>query len=196
LDFEHLLKAAELGEISDSEIQRVIEKLSSGDRDTDRFTLLQILGEAGVKSSRSLVEKFLECPEDPMLSRLALEVLCLYWGEAHRYVSDVHRFIVGVHWDRESDVRQMAILLAGHYLRSNSDSFLLGELVSIVEDTNERALIRGDAYLALGRAMGLDWNELPAATKNFDVALELDPSLLKRAKTRLMEEEQARGTEG
>jgi hypothetical protein len=147
----------------------VIEKLSSGDKDTDRFTLLQILGEAGVKSSRSLVEKFLECPEDPMLSRLALEVLCFYWGEAGRYVSDLHRFIGGVHWDRDSEVRQTAILLAGHYLLSNSDPALLRKLVSIVEDTNERRLIRGDAYLAPGQAMGLGWNELPPSTKNFDV---------------------------
>lgn len=130
-----------------------------------------------------------------MLSRLALEILCLYWGEAVRYVSELHRFVRRVQWDHDSTVRQMAILLAGHYLRSNSDSVLLGKLVSIVEDTTERGLIRGDAYLALGRAMGRGWNELPSTTKNFEVVAELDPSLLQQAKVRQIQKEQARGTQ-
>jgi hypothetical protein len=187
--YQALLKQAELGEISEDEVRKVAEELASSAPGTDRFTLLQILGEAQAKSFRALIERYLESPDDPMLARLALEILCLYWGEPRRYLAELRRFVGGVAWDKQSDVRQVAILLSGNYLRSNSDPVLLRAILDILEDPAESTVIRGDAYLALGRAMGRDWNSLPSATTAFDPATQLDGRLLEEAKARLEDEE-------
>ena len=125
-----------------------------------------------------------------MLSRLALEILCLYWGETQNYVEYLRRFIKGVSWDSESNVRQVAILLAGNHLRSNSDPRLLRSIIDIAQNATENTVIRGDAYLSLGRAMGKDWKELPSAAKAFDME-QLDTRLLVEANERLRHEEQS-----
>ena len=54
--------------------------------DDDRYTGLFILGLTGARQYRSLLEGFLEEPDDPMLARISILGLARYWNEADRYV--------------------------------------------------------------------------------------------------------------
>lgn len=124
-----------------------------------------------------------------MLARLALQILCGYWGKTAQYLEEVLSFMQGVAWDDEEDVRQIAILEAGEYLRSNLEGRFLQELLRIFEDEAEEQSMREGAYFALARAMGREWVELPSAARHFDLATEIDPAVIQRAKERLSEEE-------
>jgi HEAT repeat protein len=185
-DLETLRDEAEAGTIDPRDLRAVAEHVGSASADEDRYTMLQIVGEAGDKQYRPLVERFLESPDDPMLARLALEILAHYWGDVDRYLDQVKRFLHGVSWDDQDDVRQMAIFRAGDYLLTNPDEDLLADLIRVVTDKSEDHMIRQTAYLALGWAMGMDRRELPPASRIFDVEAEIGRTdLLSRAERRL-----------
>jgi hypothetical protein len=50
--------------------------LAAGANAEDRYDLLFVIGKANALGHRRLVESFLETPDDPMLARLALQILC------------------------------------------------------------------------------------------------------------------------
>lgn len=185
-DLATLREEAEEGTIKPEDLRQVAQRLSRADVEEDRYTMLQIVGEAGDKQYRALVERFLESPDDPMLARLALEILAHYWGEADRYLDHIRRFLRGVDWDDEDDVRQMALFQAGDYLAKNSDRELLELIIASVVDRSQNDVMRRAAYLALGRALGLEWNALPSASRVFEIDAELQSTdLLDRARRRL-----------
>jgi hypothetical protein len=107
--YEELLDHAKWGKLSDAEIAAVADELLKTDPAADPFTLLNILGNAFAMQCQPLVQQYLGCEEDPMLARLALEILCGYWGQSDQYREEVLRFMRGVAWDLEEDVRQIAI---------------------------------------------------------------------------------------
>ena len=186
-DLETLRDEAEAGMITPNDLRQVAERLSRAGDDEDRYTMLQIVGEAGDKQHRALVERFLDSPDDPMLARLALEILGHYWGEADRYLDHIRRFLRGVDWDDEDDVRQMALFRAGDYLAKKPDRELLELLIRAVERSDDDVM-RGSAYLALARAFGIEWKDLPSSSRTFDVDAELQRTgLLDRARRRLAE---------
>lgn len=187
--YEGLLDRAKWGKLSEQEIADVADELQKSNPGADRYTLLHILGRAGAVSYQNLVECFLECQEDPMLARLALQTLCRYWNETDRYIEQVLQFVRGVEWDEGEYVRQMAVSIAGDYLRSHDEPRLLNELLRIFEREDEDRIIREDAYFALARAAGRDRRELPSAARHFDLHTDIDPSVVKQAHERLVAQE-------
>ncbi|HET7035762.1 MAG TPA: hypothetical protein VFI42_08800 [Thermomicrobiaceae bacterium] len=158
------------------------------------YRAMYILGLAGAFSPefqeirqtyRPLLETFLDDGSDPMMARLALQIMCDDWGYAADCREFLLRFIHGVVWDAEDDVRQIAILLTGRYLRSHRDPELLAVLIRIFEDQRGDDLVRQDAYLALADAVGRSWKELPSAAREFNVDTDTDPRVLVEAKQRL-----------
>jgi hypothetical protein len=184
-NLEELLEQAKAGRLEHGNLERVSAMLQEGGAGADPYTLLHIIGRSGDRSRRALVEKYLHWPQDPMLARLALQIVCGYWGDIERYLDQVLEFVKGVDWDDENDVRQVAISNAGEYLRTQSHTELLQRLLDIVRDGNESPTIRADAYFALSRAVGRDWKDLPNAAHVFDVEKEADPTILQEALRRL-----------
>ena len=184
--YDELLERAKWGKLTGQELASVADALREGSPEADRYTLLHILGRAGALSYRPLVERHLHSPDDPMLARLALQILLRYWNEAARYQDRLLAFVRGVDWDEEEDVRLAAISLAGEYLRDAENPQLLAELVGILEDRAERQVVREAAYLALPVAAGRTPDELPSAARHFDLSTQTDPGVLEEARRRLL----------
>jgi hypothetical protein len=185
MDLSGLWEKTQAGRITAAEVDGVAQRLSVAEDDDDRYTMLMILGYSGATRHRTLVERFLECREDPMLARAALSVLCDDWNYANEYLGQIRRFLRGVEWDDEEDVRLMAISRGGEYLRSYDDREILTELLRIANDRSQNPVVRQAAYRALGRAMGRDWRELPSASRLMDWDKELDPRVIAEANDRL-----------
>jgi hypothetical protein len=77
------------------------------------------------------VASFLECRKDRFVARRALEILCSFWDLTDRYVDQVERFLKGVEWDNEGDVRQVAITSVGGFLRERRHCELLKNLLAL-----------------------------------------------------------------
>lgn len=147
----------------------------------DPYVLLEIVGEAGGKELAGAVEPFLNARMDPMLARIALQILCDYWGLYREYRNDIIRFLDGVPWDKEDDVRQIAIAVAGGSLRHGSDPELLKRLIDFAEDARNRELLREDAVSSLGRALGMSPQERSGRGLRPDS--ELGKLFIRRART-------------
>ncbi len=190
--YDELLDRAKWGTVSRQEIDEVVRELLDPRRKADRYTLLHILGKGGSPAFRAIVEPFLDWKEDPMLARLALQILCNYWDLTDQYIERVRQFVRGVAWDVDEDVRLAAISVAGEYLRTGSAPEILSDLLRILENSDERAIIREAAYTALARAVGRDWAELPPATRHFDLTRGIDPKVIQEVKDRIAQSEKSR----
>lgn len=186
--YKDLLEKAKWGKISRDELESVADELRHGSDEADPYTLLHIIGRSGEKSYRSIIEYYLNQKIDPMLARLALQILCDFWEEAEGYVDDLVSFAQGVPWDGEDEIRLTALSLAGEYLRSHQNPWLLQKLINIVEDINEREIIRESAYEGLSRAMQHEWGEILSTTSNVDFDMIKDSTIINSAKNRLLKE--------
>lgn len=173
---ETLVARATQGQLSAQELQQVAQGMLTGR--SDPYEALLIIGRAGATQYRSLVEKYLDFRDDPMLARLALQVLCRYWGLATEYVETIERFICKVDWDREDDVRLMAIDCAGSIVADSKNSRLISLLLKIFRDSGERQIVREAAYGSLALAAGKTLNELPAASRHFYLQQGVDPAVI------------------
>lgn len=158
-----LLAKAKDGTLAPEELQHAVRMVEVRDAsDGDLYTALHIVGIAGNSSMVDFVIPYLDAAHDPMLARLALQVLCRYWGLAERFIDRIRDFMLGVEWDEANDVRQVAISLAGQYLRDGNVAGELTEiLVQIASDPTDD-ILREDATRALAMAMGDDLNSIPA----------------------------------
>jgi hypothetical protein len=173
-----LLEKAQSGTISRAEIAQVAHALQSNEAGEDRYTLIHILGRSGAVEYESLIVSYLNAETDPMLARIALQVLCSHWNRAGKYRDRVTEFVRGVKWDINEEVRLAAISIAGELLRAVLDTTLLCLLVDICTSAEQAPMSRQAAYCALARAYGKDWHELPPATRSLDLERETDPSVL------------------
>lgn len=161
-----LVKRATLGQLSEKELRDIADGLASS---KDPYEGLLVLGRAEAKQYRGLVEGYLDASDNPMLARLALQILCRYWDLTEQYLCQIMTFMEGVDWDEEDDVRLMAIGCAGSFLLNHSCKPLLAALLRIFHDTNERQLIREVAYRALAESTGVPILRLPPASRHFDL---------------------------
>lgn len=168
-NLDQLFKEAKVGKLTGDEIAYVAQKISvteAGKNDETLYTLIHILGKAGATQYRKLIERFLFYPSSPIISRIALKVLCDYWGETKNYLEPLKAFVKGVQWDKEMDVQLVAISSAGEYLREHSDKILLKLLIAHFENNIEaqpdtyESLLFETSFQALARAMGVDWQNL------------------------------------
>jgi hypothetical protein len=169
-EWRMLLEKARDGLLSRHELDQVVAALRDPAGNADSYTLLHIIGRAMDLSKEGCVASYLDCPADPMLSRLALQVLCNYWGLAPKYLTEVRRFLSGVDWDVDGDVRQMAASIAGEVLRTTWHYDLFRSLLDISTNQSDLPEIRVAAIRALARAMGYDWDDM--APINSDASLD------------------------
>ncbi len=141
------------------------QQLLHPDPELDRYRVLYLVGKGLDKSFAPLVEPYLTSHEEPHLARLALQILCQYWGLPADYLPLVREFLEGVAWDEDGHIRLMAISVAGAYLRANRDLDLLAQVLRILEGNDpDEDLEREAAFEALARAIGLEWKQiLPVA---------------------------------
>jgi hypothetical protein len=142
-----------------------------------RYRLLNILGYSFDLKYQELVEKFLYNPDDPMLAKLALQILCYRFAKEKEYVDYVLDFMKGVSWDKEDDCKLVAISIAGESLRMFQSKELLSMLISIFEQ-EESMVINQTAYLALMRALGFDRKEMPPSFRLLDPNTEIDKNII------------------
>jgi hypothetical protein len=191
-NFGELLEEAKWGKLTQEELTYVIQSIKNhkaGDKN-DLYTMIHILGRAGATEYQKLVESFLYFQSDPMISKIALQTLCNYWGFTEHYLSYIKKFIAGVEWDEDDDVRLIALSIAGNWLRENSNPSLLEQLLHVFEDPSQEALIRDVAYIAICRAIGMEWGTIPRIFElieegQFD---EIDFAPIEMAKKRLIAE--------
>src|SRR5689334_13615513 len=110
--YDDLLERVKVGPLSADDVTEIVTEIQKPQPEADPYTLLYLLGRAGDVSYRSIVEPYIEGPDD-MLARLAMWVLCWYWGLTAEYTEQVVRFIRGVHWDQFGQCRLAAISIAG-----------------------------------------------------------------------------------
>jgi len=191
INYNDLLERAKWGSLSDAEIDHVANEIQKPMFEANAYTLLHILGKSQATRYRHLVEQYLENDSDPMLAKLALQILCTTWGESSHYLEQITRFVQGVAWDEDDDCQLAAVSIAGEYLRTKHDPVLLYLLLELFEREMEDHLLREAAYGALARAMGREYSEIPSAAKEFDLKADIDTSIIERAKSRLSQERQA-----
>lgn len=178
-----LLGKAKDGTLRAEELQFVQQVVRDGDRRDNLYTAIHILGISGNRESAELVEPYLRCPDDPMLSRISLEVLCGYWGLSDKYLADVREFMAGVAWDEDFDVRQTAIGLAGRFAGNGHDSQDLGRrLLSLAEDDQDDPLMRESAVRALAVSIGDPRDSLPPASRRTPMTSAWTAQVLQRAR--------------
>lgn len=166
-----LIAKATAGKLSSRELEQVVKSLQAKNRDP--YGALLIIGRAGAKQHRSLVERYLQASYDPMLARLAVLILCRYWGLTADYLTVLEQFIRKVEWDEEDDVRLMAISCIGTFLARKKERSLLALLLQIFRDSNEPTDIREEAYGALALATGKS-----PATRRVNLNRDIDPSVI------------------
>ncbi len=190
-NYNELLEEEKSRKISQDELKHVAQQLNENSE--SKYTLIHILGRAKAIHYRNLIEPFLNYPDDPLVSKIALQCLCTYWDLTNEYIEELKMFINGVDWDDFDDVRLTAISISGEYLRSTSNVELLHTLVDVFENLENSTqiksaenpeLVRSCVYYAIARAMGKNYDEIPNTDKiiNQMQINSLDLSLIEQAK--------------
>jgi len=188
VDYEAILQRAKQKNLSQDEISCVLAELQDPESEVPHDTLLLILGATGDSRYAELVAQSLDKRDDPLVVRLALELLCLDWRLTPRYLERVHQYLRWIPWDSDGYIRQTALSIAGEYLRTQKDAALLQEVLDAWEGPNTDDIIRQDAYAALARAMGEPRSAIPSAAIPMDFAKDVDPLLVHRVMQRLTTE--------
>ncbi len=180
MDYQDLLQRARWGKLKPEEIDHIAQEIQKRRPALDRASLLHILSESKDKRHRKLVEKCLYSG-DVKLAKMALQTLCVIWGETAQHIEDILKFLRGVDWDTQQGghVILIAISVSGEYLRGGKNGQLLAELIDIYE--KEGSIFKDEAYVALVRSMGHSWSK--ALMKGIPA-----DKLLKEAKARLAKE--------
>jgi len=176
-----IVDRAKSGLLSKREVSKIARELAAGIA-KDPYTAIHVLGLMNSIEHEQLVARYLRSSDDPMIARIALQVLSANWGLAERYRSAIEEFARGVAWDSDADVRLAALSAAGELARASGDAPLVALLLSVLDDEGNPRLVRQAAYFALARASGKDWRELPPASRRLDLAYDLDGSVLRWAR--------------
>jgi hypothetical protein len=184
MNTDALLKKAASGKLTEGECQDVVSALRGKlECSNDRYDLLLIIGKAGATKYEDLVATYLKYRSDPLLVRLALQILCDYWGLSAKYIVSLREFCKKAEWDVEDDVRLAAISSAGEFLRENDDHQLLALLLDTF-GTEEDPIVKNAAYSALARSMGREWSDIPSPKSLLSEGF-FDESVIEGASLRL-----------
>ena len=175
------LEEAKSGKLSSREVSAIAEALQKGTSENP-YTAIHILGLTNAIQYEPLVAKFLDCPFDPMLSRIALKVLVSHWGLGVKYRREIEEFAKGKEWDEDAHVRLMSISCAGELARVTHDVELIKLCLSIFENEAESRGVRDQAYFSIARAAGKSWNEIPLASRRINLEKDIDVALMEWAR--------------
>ena len=177
---DELIRKAKAGCISANEIKFAYDSLVNG-TGGDKYTWLLIIGRANATEYKEIVERYLYCPEDPMMSRLALQILCQYWVLSSDYIKYLCEFIAGVDWDDEEDVRIMALSCSGEVFKHSNEPELLKYVYDVFIDPQEDDLCKSSAYESLAILYGEDLASLPGPM-HFDIEKDVKSEVVDNAK--------------
>jgi len=177
---EELVDRSKEGLLSPKEIGWIEFALKSPGMEADRYALLYALGKSGAKEHRQTVESFLGDP-DRQLGKLALQILCQFWGETSQYLECVCKALS----DRsDEELLMLAASIAGEYLRDEQDPSMLRYLIEITESKDLDPSVITCAYQCLARSVGRDMRQVVQMALRQD----WDPTVLEEAKRRLLAE--------
>lgn len=180
--YERLFMESKERRLSPEELDLVKAELLDPESTEERYRLLYILGRGGDPSLLPVVEPFLDSPDEPMLARLALEILCHMWDLYDRYRDEIIRFIIGVSWDEDEDVKLMAISCAGSLVQEHPDPELIRLLIWVAESPDEDDVNTQVALRALARATGFAWSDLPQVSAGLPADSDLGRAILAKAR--------------
>ena len=113
-----------------------------------------------------------------MLARLALLILCRYWAMSSNYVKDIKKFIEGVNWDEDEDVKLMAISCASEVFKDYFDNDLLRMLYNVFIDIkNEDEINRAAAYTSMAIIIGINITSIPSPAR-FNIENDIDEKII------------------
>jgi hypothetical protein len=123
--------------------------------------LIETLGYVGAFESIEpgyveLVEKFIVYPPFPVISATALQVLCIVWELTEHYLDKIKSYMGGESWDKNGDVKIMAMSIAGSYVKKTHDGDCLKLLLEIFDNKNEKKFDRQIAYRSIARGFGFE----------------------------------------
>lgn len=122
-----------------------------------------------------LIDSYLN-QNDPLLSSLILESLCLEWNKGAEYLEIVCKVIKGCDWDIEEDAQLSAIKIAGNLIRDKLDTNieakqkLIVELFELFDSKSSDPFIRQSCYRALLCAAGCVRENIPNEFRNVDLS--------------------------
>lgn len=127
----------------------------------DLFAALTVLSKNDKPEHAYLVEKFLNF-NDPIIIELALETLIFKWGLDNDYEEIIIKYLLGVPFDYDGDLKEKSILIVGNLINKNLDEIkdtefplserdlrLISLLIQIIEDKNEENFIKETAISSL-----------------------------------------------
>lgn len=185
MNYDEMLIKAKQQQLNKETIDQIAKKLELEPEDSEAYILLLILGYSNAIEYRSLVEKILMDENDPLNTRVALQVLCFYWGFVKDYSDMIKKFVNGVDWDIDGDAMNAAISLASIYLRNYEDLELFSLIYNIYIDKNRDDNIRRWAYEALARAIGFEIKEIIIDIKKQDPLSNPNPNVIAKIQNRL-----------
>lgn len=161
-NLDAILEKAKWKKISNEELNEVVKRIERNNEENvhDLYTLIHILGRSGFKQHKKLIEFFLYYPDEPMISSIALTTLCDYWNLTDDYKDYLFKFLKGVQWDEEDQIKITSIGIAGEFARKTQDKQCLKHLLAIFKN-DHNIILRSCAYSAILRAMGFEWNFIP-----------------------------------
>jgi hypothetical protein len=164
---EELEQAVDRRILTEAEASEVLEELRTSSSPHQKYRMLHILWHGADSRLAHAVEPFLTCTNEVPLVWIALATLCGQWGLTGRYREHVLTFLRGVPWDKDNQIRLLAVTLSGKYLSDNQDSDLVRALIDVVERNEEYRdrVLRHSALVALGLAVGFDESEIPGVKR-------------------------------
>ena len=172
MNLKNIVQKASNGSLTKAELKEVHSALKSGKYDD--YSLLLVIGRSGAREYIRDVECYLNNLADPFLTRLALQILCEYWGMATRYEKEIEEFIKKIDWDEDDAVRLMAIACVVPLYKEKENIDLLRLVYDVFKDNSEREIVRCAAYETLALISGKSVYELPQPA-HFNHANDVEP---------------------
>lgn len=156
-----MVRQAESGALSAAKVRDIADALVSGAAAEATYTDLLVLGLAAGPQYASTVEPYLSARHGVDVVRMALDVLCNYWGLTEMYKTHVMAFAEGVPWDDEEHSLQCAALrICGEYLRDRRSDDAVFHLIEKAARGHPGDSVALAARRALGRASGGNWCDI------------------------------------
>lgn len=185
--FDEILKKAKNGSLPPELLNWAVGKLQDPSVwIVDKTTILRAVAVAEATQYTKEIEALLDDKEDNILSRLSLTILFRWHSDGRYNWYILEKMSLAQNEEEEYDgLQHTAISLAGEWLRSHDSASFMQALFLLFENSDLDTTTRGEAYLAITRAMGSEWNQIPFIGREFDLKNDVDPLLLLNAKTRL-----------
>ncbi len=163
-----LVRKAENGELTIDEARFIASDFSNGN---ETYQRIFALGLSGFTEFIPLLEKYVFDTKHLTTAAEALIFLFIHYRRAE-YKDVVLRFMAGVPWDDEDELKRAATYIAGQFLSKNKDKDLLRSLIRTYETSTEPGT-KGAAAENLLRSAGIPWREIPPGMAAEEMPLDV-----------------------